>query len=382
MRFERTKMPPIRPLLLGLAVLAAGCAATSLQPTIFDRAAVHHPEALFDVASRSAQLRQVSAGTGQRQGERICMRASDIPDYGPLLGPSLGAVKGGGETNNAARDMARALNASAFYILYQNDETRARADVAVLRRHAEANAWIVANPSWTNAAGAINAMSALLPAWHILRQTDVPTPEDRAAIEAWLRRLAQQADVHPGDNNLGAARGASDMMLGLMLGDQSRYRKGVATGFMAQLAAMRPDGSFPAETDRGRGALQNQSQNIASLVYAAEIAASQGENLYGARVDGKGIDDAIRFLLAAVDDNGLIDPYAAANRNPPRTAPDFASNSQLDPFGSAARGWALLYTQRYPRADLSEDIRAHLTIGRRLSSDAVGGNVTCYARRL
>ena len=379
-------MPPLRPLLLGLVLAAAGCAATPGQPTIFDHTGVHHPEALFDVATRSAKLRQVSGGSAKRKGERkgaqICVRASDVPDYGPLIGPSLAAVRGGGDTNNDARDMARALNASAFYILYQNDEARARQDVAVLRHHADANAWIVPNPSWTNAAGVINTMGALLPAWQILRQTDAPTAQDRAAIEAWLGRLARQADEHPGDSNVGTARGAGDMMLGLMLGDDARYRKGVQQGFNAQLAAMRADGSFPAEVDRGRGALQNQSRNIAFLVYAAEIASSQGENLYGATVDGKGIDDAIRFLLAAADDNALVDGYAAANRNPPKPAPDFAPGAQLDPFDSTARGWAMLYTQRYPRSELSDAIRAHVAIGRRVSSDTVGGNVTCYAKRL
>lgn len=375
-------MPPLRSLLSGLALVVAACAATPAGPTIFDRTGVHHPEALFDVASRSAALRQVSAGTGERKGERICVRASDVPDYGPLLPRSLAAVKGGGETNNDARDMARALNASAYYVLFQNDADRARADVAVLRRHADADAWIVANPSWTNASGVINTMGALYPAWHILRQTGAPTAEDRAAIEGWLRRLAAQADEHPGDNNTGTARGAGDMLLGLMLGDDARYRKGVQQGFMAQLAAMRADGSFPLEVDRGRGALQNQSRNIAFLIFAAEIAASQGENLYGVRVDGKGIDDAIRFLLAAADDNALVDGYAAANRNPPKTAPDFAAGAQLDPFDSTARGWAMLYTQRFPRSELSAEIRAHVTIGRRISTDTVGGNVTCYAKRL
>ena len=135
-------MPPLRPLLLGLVLAAAGCAATPGQPTIFDHTGVHHPEALFDVATRSAQLRQVTGGSAKRKGEQgaqICVRASDVPDYGPLIGPSLAAVRGGGDTNNDARDMARALNASAFYILYQNDEARARQDVAVLRRHADAN---------------------------------------------------------------------------------------------------------------------------------------------------------------------------------------------------------------------------------------------------
>jgi hypothetical protein len=375
-------MLPLRPLLSGLALVAAACAVTTAGPTIFDRTGVHHPEALFDVATRSAQVRQISAGTGAPRGERICVRASDVPDYGPLLGPSLAAVKGGGETNNAARDMARALNLSAYHNLLANDAARARADVAVLRRHADADAWIVANPSWTNASGVINTMGALLPAWHMLRQTDAPTPEDRAAIEGWLRRLAAQADEHPGDNNTGTARGAADMMLGLMLGDDARYRKGVQTGFMAQLAAMRGDGSFPAEVDRGRGALQNQSRNIAFLVFAAEIAASQGENLYGVTVDGKGIDDAIAFLLAAADDNALVDGYAAANRNPPKTAPDFAPGAQLDPFDSTARGWAMLYTQRFPRSELSAEIREHITLGRRITTDTVGGNVTCYAKRL
>lgn len=375
-------MPPFRLLCLGLATVVAGCAVAPSKPSIFTHATVQHPEALFDVPARSAQLRAYSAGTGQPKGEKICVRESDVPDYGPLIGPSLAAVKGGGDTNNAARDMARALNASAFYVLSRNDLERARRDVAVLRQHADANAWIVPKPNWTNAAGVINAMPALLPAWHILRQTEAPTAEDRAAIEGWLLRLAAQADEHPGDNNLGAARGAADMMLGLMLGDPARYRRGVETGFVAQLKAMRPDGSFPLESDRGRGALQNTSRNIAFLLYAAEIAASQGENLYGTKVDGRGVDDAIRFLLAAADDNALVDGYAAVNRNPPKTAPDFQLNAQVDPFDSTARAWALLYTERFPRGELSAAIRDHIAIGRRVTSDAVGGNVSCYAKRL
>jgi hypothetical protein len=376
-------MPLIRTLLLGIVCLAtAMCATTGGEPALFDRSQVRHPEALFDVASRSAELRRFDAGSGGRNGDRICVREKDLVDYRPLIGPSLAAIRAGGDTNNAARDFARAVNASAYYVLFHKDEARARRDIAALRTHAEANAWIVPDPSWTNAAGVINTMGALLPAWHILRQTNVATPGDRAVIEAWLSRLARQSDVHPGDNNLGTARGGADMMLGLMLGDQARYRKGVQTGFLAQLAAMRPDGSFPRETDRGRGALQNTSRNIAFLLYSAEIAASQGENLYGARVGGKGVDDAIRFLLAAAADNALVDGYAAANRNPPKDHPAFAPGSQLDPFDSTARAWALLYTERFPRSELTAEIRAAIDIGRRISSDTVGGNVSCYATRL
>jgi hypothetical protein len=375
-------MPLIRTLLLGVVCLATAMCTTTSAPTLFDRSQVSHPEALFDVARRSAELRRFDAGSGGRNGDRICVRTSDLVDYGPLIGPSLAVVRGGAETNNAARDFARAVNGSAYYVLFHNDEARARRDIAALRTHAEANAWIAEDPSWTNAAGVINAMGALLPAWHILRQTTVASADDRATVEAWLSRLARQADVHPGDNNLGTARGAADMMLGLMLGDEARYRKGVQTGYLAQLAAMRPDGSFPRETDRGRGALQNTSRNIAFMLYSAEIAASQGENLHGARVGGKGVDDGIRFLLAASADNALVDGYAADNRNPPKDHPAFAPASQLDPFDSTARAWALLYTERFPRSELSAEIRAAIDIGPRISSDTVGGNVSCYATRL
>ena len=207
-------------------------------------------------------------------------------------------------------------------------------------------------------------MGALLPAWHILRQTTVATPADRATIEAWLVKLALQADIHPGDNNLGTTRGAADMMLGLMVRDDARYQKGVQTGFIAELAAMRPDGSFPLGTDRGRAALQLQSRNIALLLYAAEIAASQGQNLYGTRVGDKGIDDAIRFLLAASDNNALVDVYAAANRNPTKQYPVFAPMSQADLVDSTARSWAMLYSERFPRSELTAEIRARSPSGR------------------
>lgn len=376
-------MPTTR--LLALALLgfaAAGCTTPGGGPSIFGGTEVVHREALFDVPARSAKLRQYSGGTGQRKGERICVRERDLVDIEPLVGPSLQAVKGGGDTNRAARDFARGLNLSAYYILLNNDQARAQYDVAVLRRHAETGAWLVPNPSWTNAGGVIDAMLSLLPAWHILRQTNVATPEDRAVIEGWLVRLARQADEHPGDNNIGTARGASDMMLGLMVGDSARYRKGVQTGFAAQLGTMRPDGSFPLETDRGRAALQLQSRNIALLLYSAEIAASQGENLYGAEVGGRTIDDAIRFLLAATDDNALVDKYARANRNPSNSYPTFAPMSQADPNDSTARAWALLYTERFPKSELSAEIRQKFPFGTRAFNDTVGGSSSCYATRI
>ena len=375
-------MPLNRLMVLALLCIAGtGCATTGGQ-TLFDSSQVIHPEALFDVASRSAKLRQFDSRTRGKKGDAICLRERDVDDYGPLIGPSLVAIKGGRETNTAGRDFARALNENAYYLLMTNDEAQARRGVAALRRHADAGAWLVPEPTPTQAGAIIDTMIALLPAWHILRQTTAVTPEDRAAIEAWLVNLAKLADVHPGENNIGTARGATDMMLGLMVGDDARYRKGIETGFIPQLAAMRPDGSFPLETDRGRGALQLQSRNIALLLFSAEIAASQGQNLYGMRVGGKSVDDAIRFLLAASENNDLVDVYAAANRSPPSAYPVYEPRNQADPFDSTARAWAMLYTERFPRSELSAEVRTKIPFGRRVSNVRVGGNVSCYADRI
>ena len=95
---------------------------------------------------------------------------------------------------------------------------------------------------------------------------------------------------------------------------------------------MRPDGSFPLETDRGRKALEHTGRNISLMVYAAQIGLSQGIDLYATEVDGKRLDDAIAFLLRADDDNALVDVYAQANRNPGRDVADFAPNAQVTPF--------------------------------------------------
>ena len=75
-------MPRTRPLALALlGLFVTGCATTGEQ-TLFDRSQLTHPEALFDVESRSAKLRQYNGGTGSRNSERIssARRTSSISD--------------------------------------------------------------------------------------------------------------------------------------------------------------------------------------------------------------------------------------------------------------------------------------------------------------
>ena len=205
---------------------------------------------------------------------------------------------------------------------------------------------------------------------------------DAVTIDGWLRRLAAYAAIHPGENNIGSFRGANDMLLGLMLGDDALYQQGLRSGFVRQLGAMRADGSFPMEADRGRTALQNTSRNIALLVYAAEIAGSQGQDLWSMRINGRGLEDAVGFLLSADADPALVDQYAQANRNPNEKYPVFAPASQVSPWDNSAKGWIKLYTDHFPRSAQSQALLAKVDLPTRINQDTVGGYVTCYASRL
>lgn len=365
--------------LLFVAVLSvSGCAGTGpSNQTFSNRASVSHPEALFDVVERSRAVSRTSAGSGAPMGQRICPRADDVLDHHAMAASSLRAMSAAEPAyTTVPRDFARAVNISAFRLLMDHDTTRARSDIALLRRHAEADAWIHPSPNNAAAGAVIEALGPLLPAWHILRQSDVATEEDRRIINAWLVRLADVSAKHTASNNVATFRGANDMMLGLIVGDEARYARGYRTGFLPQLQAMRADGSFPEEVSRGDTALERTARNIALLVYMAEIAASQGVDLYSVSVDGKSVHDAIGFLIRANAANGVVDAYAKENVGGTGA---FKPNAQKDPFANAARGWVLLYTKRFPDGDISKELLKLRPLDGRFSADTTGGYTSCFA---
>jgi Alginate lyase len=369
--------------LVALAALSGCAAEPSATGAFANRAAVQNPAALFDVAPRSDVLRANNGRTGEPRGAAVCPRATDLVDLAPLTQASLAVLRGNPDSTQAPREFARALNVSAYRLLIDLDMQRAGRDVAVLRAHADSNAWLGAEAKGSSTGAVIDGMGPLLPAWQILRQSAAASADDRRAIDGWLTRLAAFAQSTPKENSSATFRGANAMLLGLMTGNETMYRQGSSGGFYAQLGTMRADGSFPMEVDRGLSALDNQSRNIGLLVYSARIAESRGVDLWGAQVNGRGIDEAIGFLLRAADDNALVDVYAQANRNPSKDHPVFRPGAQIDPFkSSATRGWIKLYAARWPGTPLSEELTSRVAPSRRLSNDIVGGYVTCYDGRV
>lgn len=236
---------------------------------------------------------------------------------------------------------------------------------------------------------------SLLPtlvAWGLVRDTpDVP-PGDAERIASWLARvvhvrdrdtaIAEIDDTWP--NNHTYLTASVDMAWGALVGDDARFRNGIVAYRLA-MEQLRADGSLPRETERGARALWYQRHAIASLVAIAEMAATQGYDLYAVDNDGRDIHLAIRFLLAAVEDQMLVWPYARANVNP---GPFLNWRAQDLGFmvrrghGRHYMAWAEPYMRRFPDRPETATLRRMLAEldpeFRPMTDDYSGGDTTCF----
>ena len=201
----------------------------------------------------------------------------------------------------------------------------------------------------------------------MLRDDPALEPATRERIQGWLERLVllrrpPRADEPTARNNHHYLRGSVDAAWGALVGDDARFGRGLAA-YRDAIAAMRPDGSLPLETRRGARALWYQRHAIASLVVIAEIAALQGVDLYGYRVDGRDLHLGLRFLLDGIDDPSRVWPYAAAN-DKPGPQPDYRHQDLgfLEPRGHGRHymAWAEIYLARFPLRPESRRLTALL----------------------
>ncbi|MFO1047425.1 MAG: alginate lyase family protein [Geminicoccaceae bacterium] len=174
-------------------------------------------------------------------------------------------------------------------------------------------------------------------------------------------------------NNHHYLRGSVDAAWGALTGDAASFASGLSA-YRDAIGDLRPDGSLPLETARGPRALWYQRHALASLVVIAEIAANQGIDLYGYSVDGRNLHLAVRFLLDAIADPKLVQPYSGA---------DSQDLSFLQRRGHHRNymAWAEIYAARFPgrieSARLLRLVREADPDFRPMIDDYSGGNTTC-----
>ncbi|HWL68594.1 MAG TPA: alginate lyase family protein, partial [Geminicoccus sp.] len=203
-----------------------------------------------------------------------------------------------------------------------------------------------------------------------------------------LMQMRRQMAPAPGKttarNNHHYLNASVDMAWGTLTGSQDAFDLGV-DAYMDALAELRPDGSLPLETRRGARALWYQRHAIASLVTIAEIAAVQGVDLYAREVDGLSLHDAIGFLVAAIRDPALVEPYASEDANS-RTDADWRDQDltflQTRGHGRHYMAWVEPYRARFPERPEAQALTRILAEWdpdfQPAIDDYSGGNMSCF----
>lgn len=210
-------------------------------------------------------------------------------------------------------------------------------------------------------------LSSISLAWSVV-QTDPAIPSaQRAAILSWIHKVTQYMfgeDPHPGDdaheNNHAYWRALCATSVGILTSDNKLYRRGLAQ-YVRAIGQINPDGSFPLEMARHENALHYQSFALTPLVMIAELAARQGIDLYGLRVNGHTISDAVDFLVRASANLSLVKKYASE----PQTFSLFS--------GEKPPAWTEFWAARHPGKPWTDVLTAPLV------DSTIGGNATLYA---
>ncbi len=329
-------------------------------------AAVTRPgEVLVDMEFRRREVAALPPGVSQRYcppGERRLYDPVPVVD-GDDRAPGERAVRQGlslwsGLTDFIARD----------------DRQAASWAVNVLKAWTQADA-LRAITGWPTGAR-YQLKRALLPmitADAILRKAGFIEPEDQRRIEAWLGRGVELIDRdndtgqrHSNINNHRYSRDAVNMAWGILIGDDGRFREGVA-GYLRALTQMRSDGSLPAETARGTKAIHYQNLALSILIPMAEMATHQGNDLYAADAGGVDIHHAVRFLVRAVTRPQVVAPYA------PGVAQELHRMAKH-------LSWTEIYLRRFPHhanAPGLVRIRRQLGFVPGRTSEFSGGNLSC-----
>ncbi len=268
-----------------------------------------------------------------------------------------------------------------------------------LRAWASANAPSV-DPAWeaSNATGFAQSKGQwalpILMLWPTLRGDPALAASDRETIENWIVNWlvppVPVPDFWP--NDLGYWSDAAEMADAIRRSDNATFAFGVQR-FYGALNQIRADGSFPLAAALSACSATYSNADLIHLTSIAEMAATQGYDLWSMSVDGKGLETAIEFLLNAYQNPALLAQYSAGAppfipggvscfEGNPGDPPDFSLFKNPGP----SLAWMEPYIARFPLSTTATRLRAIL--GTNVSAtpfplmvDRIGLNATCAFRK-
>jgi len=224
--------------------------------------------------------------------------------------------------------------------------------------------------------------------WPALRADPALAAADRETIDTWI--TSSLVPVIPGEdffsNDLGYWADEIVMADAIRRSDDVMFAFGVQR-FYGALNQMRTDGSFPLAATLSACSAVYSDTDLLHLIAIAEMAATQGYDLYRLSVNGRSLETAIEFLLNAYQNPALLYQYSmvgggACFEGNPGNPPDF---SFFNPPTNELT-WMEAYLARFPLSATAARLRTIL--GSNLNAapfplmiDRTGLNATCAFRK-
>jgi len=369
-----------RVLFLSSLLLIVSTVSVRAEKNPMDKARVINPSASFlDVPARRAEL---ASATNPRvllalNDKRGCLNAEEpAPPVGRMIIPHHYLSGSNGPVNPEEakatipyRKLQAAATDGASRYVATGDHSEAACVANLLAKWAAARALLdysykESSQAWYQVEWTLSSISL---GFSVVQADSAIPANQRKAILAWMHDVTDymfDQDPRPGDhareNNHAYWRALCATSVGILTSDDKLYRRGLEQ-YVRAIGEMNPDGSLPPEMARHENALHYQSFALTPLVMIAELASRQGVDLYGIRVNGHTIADAVDFLVRASDNLDLMKQYASE----PQT---FSLISGKNP-----PAWTEFWAARSPGKPWMD------ILSKPLSDSNIGGNATLYA---
>jgi poly(beta-D-mannuronate) lyase len=257
-------------------------------------------------------------------------------------------------------DFLSQLSLSADHWVAQRDPAAAGCGIAWLRSWAEGGA-LLGRMSSNQAEYERKWMLCGLGLAY-LEMKDQASPQDRAAIEPWLGKVAEGVEAyedkskHHNNHHYWAALGVGAVGLSC---NQPYHWAWARRAYIEAMQAIGPDGSLPLEMARGRKALAYHNYALAPLVLLAELARRH-------QVDWYSLEHGAIHRLVGLTLSGLKDPTVFEKRT---------GLAQIDLPKGGILGWAEFYSLRFP----DEGAQSLLRPGKAAYYPRLGGNLKALA---
>lgn len=203
-------------------------------------------------------------------------------------------------------------------------------------------------------------------------------PAERAVVGPWLQNIVGQVADSTWrfrQDNKPYLRTYVALIWGLMSNDELAVRQAVEV-YKQAIHEMRPDGSWPIDSQRGGMGLHYGARSTSSLgLIALALQSARGLDLFSYEVDGRSIHTAVDFVVSAMQDPGKVNQQYALTC--PGGGDRFGSIEEPDLYLFEDGGFFSAYAAQFSDREASRYLAGAYPLDKQVDYEIAGGRASC-----